>query len=174
MTADGAKRLFGNENVQVKLSSPNPKLLLASLGIAVGIVMVIFALDAATTGDELAKLPPAIESIDPVRDATQILSQARIFVDLASGYTGLLILNGVELVPVNIGELETVAIPGKQVTLPPTAVFEPGNYTISFQPTTDAPIKKFATGINRATVRYWKIIEGPTKAQSFSWTFVVI
>ena len=118
MVADGAKRLFGNENVNVKLSKPNPKLLLASLGIAVGIVMVIFALDAATTGDELATLPPAIESIDPVRDATQILSQARIFVDLATGYTGLLILNDVELVPVNIGELETVAIPGKQVTLP--------------------------------------------------------
>lgn len=158
----------------MKFTRPHPGKLLASIGIALGIVMCIYALDIATTGDELAALPPAIERIDPVRDASQILSQAKVFVDLQTGYTGLLILNDVELVPININDLKAKALPGQQISLPPTAVFEPGNYTLSFQPTAGAPIEKFETGINRVTVRYWKLVDGPTKAQSFSWTFTVI
>jgi hypothetical protein len=158
----------------MKFSRPNPGQLIASLGIALGIVMVIYALDIATTGDELAKLPVAIESIDPVRDAAQILSQAKVFVDLKTGYTGVLILNDVELVPIDISDLKAATPAGKQISLPPTAIFEPGNYTLSFQPTPGALIEKFNTGTNRVTVRYWKIADGPTKAQSFTWTFTVI
>lgn len=168
------KRVWQNENGAVKLSRLNPKLLVPSLGIALGIVLVIYALDAATTGDETAKLPPAIERIDPVLNATQILSQDRVFVDLRPGYTGVLVINGVQPEVFNIGEQEGIDVPGKQLSLPPDTVFEPGNNTLSFQPTDGALIEQFNTGLNTATVRYWRIVDGEAKALSFTWSFVVV
>jgi hypothetical protein len=33
-------------------------------------------------------------------------------------------------------------------------------------------IESFAQGEHVATVRYWKILEGPTKARTYQWRFV--
>ncbi len=158
----------------MKFSRVDPKQLIASLAIAVGVVLLFVALDSAQTNDELAPLPEAIESIDPVLGASQVLSQGKVFVDLQSGYTGVLIVNGLELPVVDISELAAAAKPGQQISLPPATVYEPGNATLSFQPSEGAPIEAFDTGLNSAVVRYWKVVEGTGKAKSFSWTFTVI
>ena len=167
------KRSWRYQNGRVARPTLNKKVLFASFCIALGLVLMVVALNISVTGDKNRQLPVAIQSIDPVRDATQILSQAKVFVDLQSGYTGTLTINGVEMTTIGIDTVDRPA-PGKQITLPPGAIFEPGNNTLSYQPADGAPIKAFDTGVNTAIVRYWKILDGPNKARSFTWTFTVI
>jgi hypothetical protein len=156
----------------VKLSA-KVKRMGASFAIALGIVLVFVGLSTAVTGKEGQKLPTGIESITPVRSATQVQSQERIVVDLIGGYTGKLIVNGVELPTFSLADLQTK--PGEQASLPPAAIFEPGNNLLTFTPTKGAPVEAYATGVNTVTVIYWKITEGPNFAKpSFTWQFDVV
>jgi hypothetical protein len=155
----------------------DPKLMLASLGIAVGLMFIILGIRSSITGDELQGLPDQIESINPVRGATQVLQQTTVFVDLAEGYTGVLVIDGVELETVSIDAQPnggTSNDPGGQVSLPPTTIYEPGNATLTFEPSEDALITGFATGRHDATVVFWKIDEGRAQSSTFRWDFYVV
>ena len=153
------------------------KLLLASFGIAFGLVVVVLGINASVTGREEQHLPDAIEEIDPIRGATQVLQQSRVFVDLQTGYDAVMILNGVELETVSLDQLGTngtLPKPGEQISLPAKAIFEPGNNTLTYTPVAGGPVEKFDTGLNTATVLYWKSEEGRTGARSYTWTFTVV
>ena len=115
----------------MRFRRPNLKLLLASFVIALCIVAIGFALSLAVTGNEGAHLPKYIERIEPVAGATQTPAQASVPVDLVAGYEGVLVIDGLELATVNLGELRDQTTPGQQVTLPPTTVYEPGNATLT-------------------------------------------
>jgi hypothetical protein len=174
---DGGKPSPIDETVEVsRFSTPGgsrTKRIVASFGIAVGLVLVFVGLASAVTGKDAQKLPKEIESITPVRSATQVQQQEQIRVDLIAGYTGVLIVNGIELPTVGLDTLAQV--PGQQVSLPPEVIFEPGNYTLSFTPTKGAGVEKFATGVNTVTVVYWKITEGRKFAKpGFTWQFDVV
>jgi hypothetical protein len=170
-----------SENGDVPRKRIDPKLLFASLGIAAGLVLVVAGVRASVTGDEEQNLPEAIEQIDPVRGATQVPQQSKVFVDLVNGYQAVLAIDGVELPTVSLDteNPESVAggsVPqgGQQLTLPPGAVFEPGNVTLTFTPGDDELIPEFSTGQHTATVLYWKIEDGRNRARSFSWNFYVV
>lgn len=158
------------------------KLLLASLGIAAGIVLVIAGFRASVTGSEQQSLPDAIEQIDPVRFATQVPQQTKVFVDLVTGYQAELSIDGIDLPTVSLDDPDVEAqaggtVPdqgGQQLTLAPGAIFEPGNVTLTFTPGNDQAITKFETGEHIATVLYWKREDGRNRARSFSWTFYVV
>ena len=155
------------------------KLLIASFGIALGLVLVVLGVRASVTGDDLQALPEEIESIDPVRAATQVPQQTRVFVDFVDGYEGILIIDGIELPVVALDELGSAPgvstpAPGEQISLPPVAVYEPGNATITYSPVEGGPIEEFATGQHTITVQYWPIEEGPSSARSFTWDFYVV
>ena len=68
-----------------------------SLVIAIGLVLIGRGLAVSLTGDDRANLPDTIESVEPFPEAVQVLSQTRVFVDLEAGYTGVLVIDGVEL-----------------------------------------------------------------------------
>ncbi len=109
------------------------KLLAASLVIAVGVVLVVFAVARSVTGDEASNLPDAIESVSPATDAVQVLQQSQVVVDLAEGYEGRLIIDDLALPTIRLDELASVDVaPGEQVEVPPGVVFEPGNGTLTF------------------------------------------
>ena len=145
----------------------------ASLAIALGIVLVFVGVGSSVTGKAAQKLPAEIQSITPVRSATQVQSQEKVEVDLVDGYTGVLIVNGLELPTFSLDEIS--APPGQEVKLPPAVVFEPGNNTLTFTPTKGALIEKFATGINTVQLIYWKITEGRNFAKpTFTWQFDVV
>ena len=151
------------------------RLLLVSALIALGLTLVVRGLVIGVTGDDRADLPPQIERVDPVPDATQVLSQTNVFVDLAPGYTGVLIIDGVELETVNVSELSNDGVePGQQVDIPAVTVYEPGNATLTFTPSSGAAISEFTEGEHRVTVVAWRIDESRQFARSFSWTFNVI
>ncbi len=147
-----------------------------SLVIAIGLVLIGRGLAVSLTGEARAKLPDTIESVEPFPEAVQVLSQTRVFVDLEAGYTGVLVIDGVELPTVNIDDVDQQfsAEPGQQIELPATTIFEPGNFTLTFVPSDAALVTKFDTGLHRAQVIYWKIVEGRQHPLSYGWTFNVI
>ena len=150
-------------------------LLLASAGIAVGLVLVGLGVAVSVTGDEATKLPDEIESIAPVPDAVQVLSQTSVFVDLLTDYTGVLVIDDVAIDTIDLGDLDSSAVePGKQVDIPPTTIYEPGNATLTYTPSEGAPIETFATGLHRVQVIFWRIEEGRSRAGLYTWTFNVI
>ena len=153
-------------------------LLIASLVIAVGLILVVFALTTALTGNDGIERPEAIESIQPVENAVQVLQQERVVVDLLAGYEARLIVDGLELPTTVIGQADVDPFeqpaPGQQVDLPTTAVFDPGNAVISFQPVEGALIESFTQGIHEVRVIFWRIEDGPDQALSYLWEFNVI
>jgi len=151
-------------------------LLIASFVIACGLVLVIFALFIAETGSEGVDRPDEIESVQPVEDAVQVLRQERVVVDLEAGLEARLVINGIELPTVQLGQanVDPTATPGQQVDLPPAAVFDPGNAIISFQPVEGAPIESFSEGLHEVKVIYWSLEDGPSRARSYTWEFNVI
>lgn len=153
-------------------------LLIASLVIASGLILVIFGLTTALTGDDGIDRPDAIESVQPVENAVQVLQQERVVVDLQPGYEARLVIDGIELPTTVIGQSEVdpgeQPDPGQQVDLPTTAVFDPGNAVISFQPVEGALIESFTEGLHEVRVIFWRIEDGPEQALSYRWEFNVI
>ena len=83
-------------------------------------------------------------------DAVQVLSQTSVFVDLLTDYTGVLVIDDVEIETIDLGEIDSSAVePGQQVDIPPATVYEPGNATLTYTPTEGAPIETFETGLHR-------------------------
>lgn len=140
--------------------------------IGLGLVLVIRGVLTGVTGDDRAHLPDQVESVVPVPDAIQALSQTNVFVDLAASHTGVLVIDGIEIPTVNVAELETR--PGEQVDLPPVTIFEPGNATLTFTPGDGAPIEEFESGRHQVQLIYWRVDEGRDRARSFTWTFNVV
>jgi len=144
-------------------------LLVASLVIASGTVLVVWGLFVAVTGDEGVDRPAAIETLTPVENAIQVLQQEPVIIDLEFGYEGTLTIDGVDLPTTRIGEIDVE--PGEQLDLPPTAIFDPGNSIISFQPVDGAAIESFSAGVHQVRLVYWRIEEGPDAARSYTWSF---
>lgn len=150
------------------------KLLVASVAIAIGFVLIGVGLLRAVTGDDVTDLPDAIESISPAPDAEQVLQQTQVIVDLLEGYEGELTIDGVELTTFRLDELPVNVEPGQQIEVPPGAVFEPGNGTLSFAPGQGTGIDSFDPGRHTVTVTYWLTADGPDLAHTYGWTFDVV
>lgn len=154
---------------------PQPRLLIASAVIAVGLVLVGVGFLRSVTGREAQDLPAAIERIEPVKGAVGVPAQTRVFVDLQTGYEGVLVIDGIEIPTTNLNE-STGSVPvqpGQQVTLPPNTIYEPGNATLTFVPSDEALVGKFVQGVHTVRVIYWKTTEGRARAQSYTWDFTV-
>ena len=151
-------------------------LLLASLVVALGAVLMIRGLAIGITGDDRVPLPELIEEVDPVPEAVQVPNQTRVFVDLATGYTGVFVIDDIEIDTVDVQSIagQQSLDPGEQISLPPSTIFEGGNSTLTFVPNDNAPITEFLTGQHRVQVIYWPIEIGRQSAKSFSWTFNVV
>lgn len=153
-------------------------LLLASFVIACGAMLIIFGMTSALTGNDGIDRPDAIESVQPVENAVQVLRQERIVVDLAAGYRARLVVDGIELPTTTIGQADVdpgrQPPPGEQIDLPTTAVFDPGNAVISFQPVEGALIEEFTEGRHEVQVIFWRIEDGEDQARSYRWHFDVV
>ncbi len=155
------------------------KMLIASFGIAVGLVVIVLGVLRSVTGREQQGLPDAIENIDPIRGAAQVPQQTRVFVDLVNGYEAVMIVDGVELDVFSLdGEVgqKPPALGGEQeeIIVPPGAIYEPGNNTLTFVPGPSQPIEAFDTGVHSVTIRYWPTVDGPDRSRTFTWTFYVV
>jgi hypothetical protein len=159
----------------VRRRRPDRTTVVMILLLLVGSLFVARGLLVGITGDDRANLPRFIESVEPVPEAVQVLNQSNVFVDLATGYTGVFVIDGVEIETRNIDELSNDAVePGQQIELPPVTRYEPGNATLTFTPTSTAPITQFVDGDHTVDLIYWRIEDGRQFARTFSWTFTVV
>ena len=139
----------------------DPKLLLASMGISAGLVLFVTGLNTGLTGRDATNLPDAIENISPGQ-GERVLRQSQIIVDF------------IELPTTRLDELISggaAPAPGAQVDLPPTAIYDPGNFTISYLPQDGAPIEELKQGEHTGKVKYWLIGQGENKARVYTWKF---
>jgi hypothetical protein len=159
------------ENGRVR-TPKNKQNLVVSVGVGIGLAIVVMGLNSATTGREAQRIPDVIESINP-GPGDEVLRQSQVFVDLMEGYNAVLVLDGIELPVTRLDEISQGANPrpGAQVDIPPTAIYDPGNFTISYLPQEGAPIEEFSQGVHTGKIWYWRITDDRSKAKSFSWEF---
>jgi hypothetical protein len=153
------------------------RIFLISLGFAVGLVLVIYAFASARVGSDAQGVKnPAIERLIPSQDDL-VLRQSEVGIDLATGYTGELIIDGQTLVT-----REVVAVSPTLGDATPGAVerivdvrFDPALNTLLYQPIDlpGAPIPEFDPGQHTITARFWKLDEGEDAARQYTWTFKV-
>jgi hypothetical protein len=151
----------------------NKESLIVSAGVAIGLFAIISGFNGGSTGRDAQRLPEVIERMSP-GPGDQVLQQSQIFVDFIDGYNASLTVDGIDLETTRLDELTDNGAspkPGAQVEIPPTAIYDPGNFTISFLPQDGAPIQTLTQGTHTATVLYWKVSEGPAKSRSFTWEF---
>lgn len=151
------------------------KLWIACLPIALGIALIGFGLATSITGDDVTKLPDAIESISPPPDAVQVLAQTNIVVDLAEGYEGRLTIDDIDFPTRRLEDFSNPNVePGTQVDIPAGVLFEAGNETLTFTPGPDIEITRFTEGNHTVRVVYWRTSVGEQEARSYTWTFNVV
>ena len=153
----------------------DPKLLAASIAIAVGIVLIGVALTRSVTGDEAADLPGAIEAVTPVPSAVQVPQQSQVVVDLESGYEGRLVVDDLALDTVRLDELGSIDVePGEQVDVPPGRCSNRATPLSPTRPQKGTPVERFEPGNHIVTVIFWLSEEGPEHARSYSWSFTAV
>ena len=86
------------------------------------LVAIGIGVAGSVTGRSAYRLPEEVEQIDPLPAAVRVPAQTSVFVDLQSGYTGVLVIDGLELETVNIESLQDKNKPGQQIKLPPTTI----------------------------------------------------
>ncbi len=147
------------------------KMLLASMGISFGLVLVITGARVGLTGKDASNLPDAIEGISPGNNE-RVLRQSQIIVDFVEGYEATLYIDDVEMPTTRLDELVTsgTVAPGAQIDLPPTAIYDPGNFTISFLPQEGAAITELKQGEHTGKVKFWPT-KNPDQIRIYSWTF---
>lgn len=151
------------------------KLLIISVGISAGLVLFVIGMSTGLSGRDASNLPEAIEQISPGQ-GDQVLQQSQIIVDFIEGYTATLTIDGIELPTTRLDEVVATGkqiAPGAQVNLPPTAIFDVGNYILSYLPQPGAPIAKLTQGEHTASVRYWLIKDGENASRTYSWIFFI-
>lgn len=150
-------------------------LLLASLVIAVGLLLIVWGVSVSVTSDD-EELPDAILAVTPGDGDSQVSTRANIRIDLEQGHQGRLFIDDTEIPVVNANEVRNQqgVEPGEQITMPPVAIYEPGSATISFTPTDEAATEEFARGTRQASLIYWETTEGEDTARTYNWEFEVV
>ncbi len=147
-------------------------LLLASFGLAVGLVLIIFGFTTVQTGTEVAGLPQEVQLISPQPD-DRVLRQSPVTADLVTGYQGQLIIDGKELTVVEVAPLVNPQAGSTAASEVLATRFDPGSNTLTYQPAEGAEIAQFAPGKHRVKLVYWRIDLGPDTARTFTWDFNV-
>jgi len=156
-----------------RLRRIDPRTLLVSVGFAVGIVLVAHAFTSARTGSDAQGVKnPAIERLIPGPDDL-VLRQSEVGIDLATGYTGQLIIDG-QALPTEEVVASSSPTPGTVDRILVTR-FDRAENTLLYQPldVQGAPIKEFDPGRHTITARFWKLTEGEDTAHQYTWAFRV-
>jgi hypothetical protein len=139
-----------------RLSDGRFRLLIAAL-VVTAFVALYAGVRATDTGDNdpvtVSGRPDVVEHLIPGA-ADQVIRQAELGIDLAPGYEGALILNGIE-------------IPTEELRLVPE------QNQVFFTPGEGKVVEKLNAGANCATAVVWKASSrrGTADDQSFSWCF---
>ncbi len=135
---------------------------------------MIWGVLSSSTGTPAVRLPEGLERISPTPGSPRVLAQENIVAELEQGYTGVFVINGVEIETISLDEIGVIDVePGRQIDLPPVTIFEPGNATLTYRPQRGSAVEQFSTGQQEVQVIFWRLDEGRIRPSSFTWTFDV-
>ncbi len=123
--------------------------LLLALAAALLYIGVVSSVDRKT---EITNSQNVVD-VQPPADTT-VLRQARIFAKLKAGYTGILIVDGIEIPEDQLDRLE-------------------GINSVGFTPGEGTEIKELTPGRRCATVVYWLVELSRSTAESYDWCWQV-
>jgi hypothetical protein len=142
----------------------------ASVLIAGALALIVWGFASAETGDQAVEInDPAIERVLPNPGAL-VLRQSQVGADLATGYRGILIIDGQEI-PTQ--DAQATGQPNNDASVNFDAVFDLAQNTVLFVPRQGATIEQFSPGEHQVTLVYWKLDESRDSARTFSWKFKV-
>lgn len=123
--------------------------------IVAAVVGLVITVRIATTGDNQTSsaLPDSVDRLIPA-SGDEVLTQAPVGVDLASGYDAYLIVNGTEIRDESEGLRKDL-----------------GLGLVTFQPGPGTPVESLLAEQNLATAMVWRQEDGPESADPVSWTF---
>jgi hypothetical protein len=130
--------------------SPLARRIVLSVLVAAAVAALVYVA-TEPPGEEEAPLPSSVEAVSPEPGA-QNLRQTTIAADLAAGYTGYLLMDGVE---VPRDDLQVVDALGQVI----------------LRPTEDSDYLVLAPGPHCATIVYRKIGERLDQSSSYRWCF---
>lgn len=150
-----------------------------SAGLAVGGAMIIGAFAIGKTGGDAQNLPLALEAISPGPGA-QVERQTEIVADLAPGFDGLLVINGIEIPADQYtfdSGLNQVIFPCRPSDIPAAALGAEANNASEARPACSRGLEgaeefEVPTGNVSVAVEYWPITRGRGEASKvYFWTF---
>jgi hypothetical protein len=96
-----------------------------------------------------------VEALMPNRN-DQVPQQTRVGIDLVTGWTGVLVINGVEIPEDELNITEELGL-------------------VQFTPDDGRAVEQLEGGLNRVTAIVWPLSEGRDQGSSdVTWTFVVV
>lgn len=96
-----------------------------------------------------------VEQLIPARDS-QVLQQSRIGIDLATGWTGVLVVNGTEIPEDELDITQELGL-------------------VQFTPAEGGTVEELRAGRNCVTAIVWPLSEGRTEgARTIQWCFEVV
>jgi hypothetical protein len=133
--------------------------IVAAAVVSVALVLIVIAFSALSSGNKDPVLSAGdaqiVENLIPRRNS-QIPQQSTVGIDLVTGWTGVLRVNGVE-------------IPEDQLQVTPQIGL------IDFTPGPGKEVEEFRTGQNCVTAVIWQLAEGRGVAdRNINWCFQVV
>lgn len=130
----------------------------AALIVTLAVTAFVLAYFAAQEGEDDPVLESGnadfVETLIPQRNA-QVPQQSSVGIDLASDWTGVLVVNDVE-------------IPEDQLQITPELGL------IQFTPGPDTEVEELRAGVNTITAVVWPRSDTRAAAQNITWTFEVV
>ena len=123
-----------------------------SLIVAAAVAGLVFAFTAPDP-DTDEPTPEAVEEVFP-KPGDRDLRQTTIFADLAPGYTGYLLIDGIE---VPLDDIQ----------------FVDALNTVTLKPTEDSDFRQLDSGTHCATIVYRRIGQPRDQSNSYRWCFSV-
>ena len=149
-------------------------LLLASLVIAVGLVLVVIGIARRSPATRRPSCPTTIESVEPVPDGVQVLPQTSVFVDLDPATRRARRSTASSSRPsTSTSSTRATPSPASRSTADRHRLRARQRHA-HFTPSEGAPIETFEPASTGCTVIYWQPEEGRAPRRSFTWTFNVI
>ena len=130
--------------------SPLARRIVLSVLVAAAVAALVYVA-TEPPGDDAPPLPDAVEAVSPAAGA-QNLRQTTIAADLVAGYTGYLLMDGVE---VPRDDLQVVEALGQVI----------------LRPTEDSDYRVLQPGSHCATIVYRRIGERLDQSSSYRWCF---
>ena len=147
------------------------KKVLPVVGILAGLSIFVIGFVVANTDTEepLVVSNPAIDAVTPLPGA-EVLRQSQVGIDLASGWTAELVINGVPIPPDQVNVLRNPEAPDQDAEQ--VGTFDRTINRFLYQPLEGRAVPELKGDENCVVATFWPLAD-PSATESVEWCFTV-